>query len=140
MRSNWKEVPKDKVRGQWAALYVTMNPKGRIAMSRITYERMGEPKAVNLLFDDVNNLIGIKPTAPAARNAYRVCVGTPRGGRVVHAYRLIQDEGIRLPQTIQFDDPEIDQDGVLVLDLRTARISERARNHYRRRGVTPAAI
>jgi hypothetical protein len=123
MRSNWKEVPKDEVKGQWAALYVSMNPKGRIMMSRVTYERMNEPPAFTLLFDDVNNLIGFKPTALSARNAYRACVGTPRGGRVLHAYRLIQDEGIRLPQTIRFQDPDINEDGILVLDLRTACVS-----------------
>lgn len=136
MRSNWKVVPKDKVRGQWAALYVTMNPKGRIMMSRVTYERLDEPAAFTILFDDVNNRIGLQPTVLSGRDAYRVCLATPRGGRVVHAYRLIQDEGIRLPMTIQFEDPEINEDGILVLDLRTAKVSERAKNHYKRRGRT----
>ena len=32
---------------------------------------------------------------------------------------------ISLPETIRFHDAEIDHDGILILDLRTARVSER---------------
>jgi len=148
MRKRWTEVPKDNIRGQWAALYVTMDPKGRIAMSRVTYERLGAPAAFNILFDEVNMRIGLKPTSLSLRNAYRACVTSTstkgqKGGRQIYAYRLVQDYGIDIKQTIQFDDADI-EDGILVLDLRTARISERSRNHYRNRaqpenGRNPAA-
>ena len=134
-RLQWTQVPKDDVRGQWAALYVTMNPKGRIAMSRVTYQRMGAPEAFHVLFDATNNVIGLKPTVLAMRNAYRACVTSGKnvhGGKAIHAYRLIEDYNIRLPQTIRFHDAEIDQDGILRLDLRTAKVSERSIGHYRR--------
>lgn len=54
---------------QWCGIYITMNPKGSIVMSRFTYERMGEPKAFVLLFDTVNNRIGLKPAVLSTRNA-----------------------------------------------------------------------
>jgi len=38
------------------------------------------------------------------------------------AYRV----GTKLPDTIEFKDAEIDQDRVLILDLRTARVPKRA--------------
>lgn len=133
MRPDWREVPRDDIKGQWAALYITMNSKGEIVMSRITYQRLGEPKAFVLLFDAVNNRIGLKPTVPSTRNAYPIGPRGPRGGKVVRAYRLMQEFGITLPETIRFHDPEIDQDGILILDLRTARISERAGNRFRNR-------
>ncbi len=126
MKRNWKELPKGDIAGQWAGIYVTMNPKGRIVMSRWTYSRLGGPKAFNVLFDAVNNVIGLKPTHLAARNAYKACVTGPTGGRALFAYRLVTEYSIHLPDTIRFHDPEIDQDGVLVLDLRTAKISERS--------------
>jgi hypothetical protein len=71
------------------------------------------------------------------RNAYRACALTDRNkrcksGRAVHVYRLVQDHNIRLPQTIEFVDPELDQDGILRLDLRTARISARSAARARR--------
>lgn len=126
MRTNWIECPRGDVRGQWAAIYITMNKKGYISMSRRTYERLDEPKAFNLYFDKVNSRIGLKPTALAARNAFPVAKQGRHGGRVIRAWRLMQEFGIDLPETMQFDDPEIDQEGILILDLRTARISKRA--------------
>ena len=125
MRANWKECVADQRGAQWSGLYVTMNPKGSIVMTKHTYERLGEPKAFNLLFDTVNSRIGLKPTTPTSRNAYRVGPHGKYGGKVVYAYRLTQEFGIDLPETVEFQNPEIDQDGVLVLDLRTARVSSR---------------
>lgn len=133
VRPDWREIPRDNVKGQWAALYVTLNRKGNIVMSRVTYERLGAPQAFLLLFDAVNNRIGLKPTALGIRNAYPASPSGSRGGRMVRAYRLLQEFGIILPDTLQFHDPEIDQDGTLILDLRTARISKRAANHFRNR-------
>lgn len=123
----------DGVHGQWAALYVTMNPKGRIALSRITHEKMGAPKAYVVLFDAANNIIGLKPAALAARNARKACLkGGSGAGRYVNAYRLVQEANIRLRHSIQFD-PEIDHDGILQLDLRTAKVSARSSGHYTRK-------
>jgi len=133
MRPDWREISRDDVKGQWAALYITLNRKGNIVMSRVTYERLGAPKAFLLLYDQVNNRIGLKPTAPGIRNAYPASPSGSHGGKMVRAYRLVQEAGIVLPDTLQFHNPEIDQDGILILDLRTARISKRAANHSRNR-------
>jgi hypothetical protein len=38
-------VPKGDVRTMWAGFYVTLNPKGWIAFSRLSWQKMGEPKA-----------------------------------------------------------------------------------------------
>jgi hypothetical protein len=133
MKADWRECPRGDVTGQWSAMYITMNPKGFIAMSRITYERIGEPQAFLLLFDTVNNRIGLKPSSPQIRNAYPVGPYGRHGGRVIRAYRLMQEFGLVLPETIRFHDAEIDQDGVLILDLRMARISSRAKTHRKER-------
>jgi hypothetical protein len=45
----------------------------------------------------------------------------------VRAYRLITQIGVKIPETLEFKDAEIDIDGQLVLDLRTARVSPRAK-------------
>ena len=132
MKRQWKQIPRDHVKGQWAQLYVTLKPKGEIVMSRITYQRVGEPKAFNIWFDDVNNCIGLKPATATAKDAYPVGVCTSHGARRIHAFRLLQDKNIILPQTVRFYDAEIDHDGVLVLDLRTARVSERSAAYHRK--------
>jgi hypothetical protein len=134
MRPIWKQLPRENsARGSWAALYVTMKPNGEIVMSRVTWERLGGPAAFHILFDEANNRIGLKPTVLQMRDAYKACVKGRRGGRCVNAYRLTQDYNIRLTYTIQFHDAEIDHDGILILDLRTARISQRSANHPRNR-------
>jgi len=127
MKPDWRECPRGDVKGQWAAFYVTMNPQGHVVMSRITYERLGEPKAFTLLFDKVNNQIGLKPTHAQDRNAYPVGPSGRYGGKLVRAYRLMQEFGISLPETIRFHNAEVDNDGILILDLRTARVSSRAK-------------
>jgi hypothetical protein len=127
MKAEWQQVPRGDVIGQWSAVYVTMNPRGFIVMSRVTYERAGAPKSFLLLFDKVNNRIGLKPTHGQDHNAYPVGPAGRHGGKMVRAYRLMQEFGIVLPETIQFKDAEIDADGILILDLRTARISSRAK-------------
>jgi hypothetical protein len=125
MKVEWTECPKDATHSQWSGLYVTMNRKGSIVLSRRTFERLGAPKAFALLFDKVNNRIGLKPTGPSMRNAYSHGPHGKYGGRVIYAYRLTQEFGIDLPHTVQFHDAEIDNDGILILDLRTARASNR---------------
>ncbi|MGH9945683.1 MAG: hypothetical protein ACRD6X_00610 [Pyrinomonadaceae bacterium] len=126
MKAEWKTCQRGDVGGQWAALYVTMNPRGFIVMNRKTYEKMSEPQAMNLLFDPVNNRIGLKPTVPTMRDAFPVAKQGRHGGRLIRAFRLMQEYGIDIKETIRFHDAEIDDDGILILDLRTARISSRS--------------
>ena len=133
MKTMWKEIPRDSKRGQWAALYVTINRNGWIVMSCFTHDRLGAPPAYQLLFDPVNNRIGLKPSALAGKNAYPAGPQGPSGGKVIRAYRLLQDCNISIPDTLQFFDAEIDTDGTLILDLRTARVSRRALSHRENR-------
>ena len=139
MRPNWKEIPKDDLRGQWAGLYVSLNPKGQITFSRVTWNKMGAPIAFVILFDSVNNRIGLKPAHVTTRNAYKVGPTGKHGGKRLLAYRMMREYRISLPETIEFVDPETDEDGILILDLRTARVSERARN-WRKNTKRPATV
>lgn len=117
---------------QYAGIHVTMNRKGGIAMSRRTYERFGSPKAVLVLFDEVNNRIGLKPAAPGTRNAHPVNVAnTKTGSKIVRCYRLIVEARIDLPATVEFPDADITAERLLTLDLRTARPSARAKARQR---------
>jgi hypothetical protein len=114
-------------------MYVTMNSKGVIAMNRATYERLGSPGAFNVLYDKANNAIGLKPTGLRMRNAYPAAKSGRHGGRRVSAYRLLMEHGLCIEKTLLFPDAEIDVDGILVLNLRTAEVSKRVLNHPRRK-------
>lgn len=132
MKRNWKTLMRDDVRPQWAGMYVTMNGRGTIVMNRATYEKLGEPTGFMVLYDGPNNTIGLKPTAKGVRNAYPVANSGKHGGRKVSAYRLISEVCLNIAETLEFPDAEIDLDGILILNLRTAKISRRALNHPRR--------
>ena len=133
MKRDWKEIPRDGKRAQWAGLYVTMNGTGTIVMNRAAYERLDEPAAFLLLYDAANNSIGLKPTGASMKNAYPVMKSGRHGGRKVAAYRLLMECGLHIKDTLEFTDAEIDLDGILVLNLRTAQVSKRALNHPTRR-------
>jgi len=109
-----------------------MNRKGEIVLNGTAYRRMGEPAAFLLMYNQPNSLIALKPTAASMKNAYPVAKYGRRNGRVIRAFRLLNDYNIKLPDTVEFRDTEIDQDGVLILDLRTARVSPRAHSQCRK--------
>ena len=77
-----------------------------------------------LLFDTVNSRIGLKPAHILTRNAYKVGPSGKYGGKVIYAYRLTREFGIDLPETVEFKDAKIDEDRILVLDLRTACVKQ----------------
>ena len=139
MRAEWQEIPRGDIRPQHAGIYVTMNSKGDIVMSRVTYEMLGSPQAFVILYDKPNNRIGLKPAALATRNAYPARVTNRSGAKVIHGHRLTREHRIDLKQTVQFYNADIDEDGILVLDLRTAKISPRSLNHRHNRGKNGAS-
>ena len=126
MKSNWRITPKDDKVGQWSAIYVTMNPKGHIVMNRRAYEAVGSPEAFLLMYDTLNDRIGLKPAAANAPDAYRACPSGRHGGKLVRAFRLMQENGLDIPETVQFHDAAVDND-VLILDRRIAKVSPRAK-------------
>lgn len=141
MKADWEVCPRGDLAPQYAGIYVTMNRKGVIAMSKNTYRLLDMPPAVLLLYDRKNCRIGIKPTGKNMRNAYPVLVASPSGGKKINAFRLIREYSIDLPATVKFPDAEIDDDGILRLDLRTAKIPLRVTNHRcnRDRQLQPAS-
>jgi hypothetical protein len=133
MKRNWKEIPVDGRRAQWAGIYVTMNSKGTIVLNRAAHERMDSPAAFKLLYDEPNHSIGLRPSGERMTNAFIAAKSGKHGGRKIAAYRLITECGLQIRETLEFPDAEIDTDGILVLNLRTAKISNRALNHPSRK-------
>lgn len=130
MRANWQVCKHYKgVEALWAGIYVTLNRKGVINLNRKTFEKMGEPEAVSVYFDDTNNRFGIKPTSPSMRDAFPLGKRGSRGGRRIFVGSALKEFRIDISETIQFVDADFDDEGILVLDLRTARVPKRVLNH-----------
>ncbi|MDM7922930.1 MAG: hypothetical protein QUS14_11570 [Pyrinomonadaceae bacterium] len=132
METEWKVLPRGDVAPHWSGLYVTMNTAGSVMMSRVTHERFGAPEAVLILLDAVHSRLALEPAKPGSRNAYPVRNYGRRGGRIVRAYRMLTEFGIRPADTIEFLRPKIDADGRLILDLTNIRISPKAHSQCRK--------
>jgi hypothetical protein len=141
MKRNWSEIPRGGgTRAQWAGIYVTMNSKGMIVLNRAAHERLESAAAFLVLYDIPNNTIGLKPTSISMRNAYPAHKSGRHGGRRVNAYRLLTQHRLVIKETLEFPDAEIDEDGILVLNLRTAKISNRALQHPTKRLRNPQTL
>ena len=131
MEIEWTILPRGDVAPHWSGLYVTMNRLGSIVISRVTHERLGGPAAVLIMYDRFHSRLGLKPEEASERNAYPVRNYGRRGARIVRAFRIVTEFGIRPPDTIEFQEPKIDLDGHLILDLRSIRISPKAHSQCR---------
>jgi hypothetical protein len=132
MRANWTECKFiDQRQVPWAGLYATLTRYGDIRLGVKTWQKLGEPKAVNVYFDATNNRFGLKPTALESRNAFPVRPKGTSGGRRIAILGVMREFRIDLPETVRFYDAEINDEGILILDLRTARVPDSVKGHPR---------
>ena len=132
MRDIWKVIERDGKMGKWAVPYVTLSPVGDILITRVTWERSGSPEAYLIMFDDRNQRIGLKGTVLGAKNGYKAYKTGNAGSKRLICRRLLIEHGIRLEHGIRFTDIEIQHDGFIILDLRTA-VPNRLSVHRQRR-------
>ena len=102
MHRNWEQVGRDAKPNRWSSFHVTMNPKGDISLTRFALDMMETPEAVHLFFDKINHTIGLKPTRRVMADAYPVGRRGKHGGGVIRAFRLCEECGIRLNETVRF--------------------------------------
>lgn len=129
MSADWKILTKGDNAAQFPVLYATVNPKGAIVIGRAAFERMGSPEAFLVMFDPIRQLLGLR-AATGVENAYPARKWGGSGAKVVRAHRMLKEFGIRPKDTLEFPDARID-DGVLILDLQSARTSPRAHSQCR---------
>lgn len=96
---------------------VTLGRKGTFYLNGDAFEVLGEPGAVELLYDGNRRIIGLKPTDPRKLNAFVIKHhGTGRYKRI-SAAAFCQHYRLRLDGTYLFDGVDLDHDGVLLLDM-----------------------
>lgn len=112
----WEEFPVGPS-GAVSGLHVSLNRKGEILIGARTFRKFGEPEQVLLMFDRRNKSIGIVPTTPKATNCYPLMSKYNGAHRVIRANLFCRHYGINTDRTIVFNTAEIDEEGVLVLNL-----------------------
>ena len=132
MISHWEEFKAGPTTPLNERMHVTLSPRNVILMNGNIHDRLGQPNAVILLFDKVNSIIGVNPAGANMPNAFPVKHKTNGRDRLIRATPFCKHYGIQVDGTTAFLNPEIDEDGVLRLDLRTT--TPVKRRPRRRRG------
>jgi hypothetical protein len=130
MSAEWKVLTRGDATAQFPVLYATLNPAGAIVIGRAAFERMGAPAAFMVMFDPLRHRLGIKAAAVGEPNAYPARKYGLSGAKIVRANRILKEFGVRPPETLELPEAKID-DGILILDLQTARTSPRAHSRCR---------
>jgi hypothetical protein len=122
VRRNWAVTPRGAEESRWEMLYASINRYGDIVISRRTHERCGAPEAYQLLYDRERDVIGLRPARPEKdKHAYPARPRGRHGGRRIRGHRMLREFGVRLAATHVFHECQVDNSGVLILDLRNSR-------------------
>jgi hypothetical protein len=97
---------------------VTMGKRGVIYLNDKAYDALKRPAAVELMLDGNQRLIGLKPIDARRTNAFPV--RNHRGAyKRIHAAAFCQHFRIKPTSTLLFQNVDIDDQGVMSLDLTT---------------------
>ena len=114
----WDEFTDTAPRRIADRLYVTINPRGDFVVNMQTFLAMNEPEAVVLLYDKNSRSIGVRRSRTTVPNAILVHTRHARYNRVFRSKKFLVKHGIVLKNTVQFPTAIIDEEGVLVLNLK----------------------
>jgi hypothetical protein len=98
---------------------VSLSSRGVLTLNQPTFDALGEPDRVELMFDRHARMIGLKPSSPDVTFAASVRKQGANKSYLINARPFCYHYKIEIPQTVRFRDIII-EDGVLVLDLKTA--------------------
>jgi hypothetical protein len=100
--------------------HVTIQRRGTISLNRSSFAALGSPDAVELLYDRGQRIVGLRPVAARAANAYHVrpSSSAPGSPLVISAMAFTKFYDIDTSLTRRFD--AYLEDGVLCVDLKTA--------------------
>ena len=99
---------------------ITLSPRRFFALNAWAHRCIGYPDAVELYFDDHERVIGMMPCDPLKRNAFRIRKEKGKEYHVIYAGAFCQHFSISTKRTVLFDEPDLTNDGMLVLDMKKA--------------------
>jgi hypothetical protein len=100
---------------------VTLGTRGTIYMNGIAYDAFERPAAVEMLFEGNRRVIGLKPIDPRRDNAFAVKHhGTKGSYQRISAAAFCTHHRLKYGRTLLFEKAEIDDEGVMRLDLTKA--------------------
>lgn len=108
--------------------YVTIDSKGRLYFNRIALEALGNPEGIALMYDETNQAIGVLPARLARQETYRVrSLYGHKGATIINALNFCRHFSIAPTETLAFQNPRINHDGILVLSLHQVQPAKRVK-------------
>lgn len=99
---------------------VTMNAKAGFYLNGVALKALGDPDAVQLMFDRRQATIGIIRASVEKKGAYllkRKAAQGPVGGKFFYATSFCNKFKIHSKEAMLFLDAQVNRDGILILDL-----------------------
>jgi hypothetical protein len=121
-KSRWTRYPGLPNRVNSDAPRVTLNHRKVFLLNRKAVEALGSPSKVELLYDEETRTIGLAPIDPRTLSAF------PLKGketvkkysyRIIHAAPFCKLFDINPKGTLLFTDVDLDNEGTLLLELKT---------------------
>jgi len=108
--------------------HVTISKLGHLFFNRHALALLGDPIAVTLMYDRKRKIIGVMPSDRRRPNAFplRRKDGEASRGRMLHANNFCKHYAIRPTETLAFLNPEINHNGILILNLHEVRSVKKA--------------
>jgi hypothetical protein len=128
MQHTWQICTLQAKEARWSGFHVTMNPKGMIYLNGSAMKALDNSDRLELRYDEFNNTIGLKPTNSLNVHAFKAALKGKHGGRKIRAFRLLKQFQIKLDCPVRFLKPEMNEEGMMVLDLRQTSVAVRKRS------------
>ncbi len=119
MQTEWSEYKETRRELKQRKPRVLLSAEGALTLNGKALELLGNAGAIRLLFDIQKSRIGVRAEDPEVEHALPLRVY--KKSALVHIKGFCNRYSIKLESTIEFADVRTDSDGVLLLDLTTAR-------------------
>ena len=134
MSTVWQTFRGGPARSMPNAVTVSINEHSVINLSRAAAKLLGNPEHVLLHYDERNSVIGITAAEAGTPGAFRLKARPRDCGRAASVTAFCRHFRIRIEGTERFDNPHLDQNNILLLDLKqTHRVAQQ--NPRRKKGT-----
>ena len=113
-------------------LYLSINKIGELMLGRGSFEAIGRPEAVYLMYDPDNDLIGLRKTEPLMTNAFALRAKGDSGNFVVRAKPLCVKHDLRFDGTVQFLETSVEGETLIAHLLKTRPVRKRSSPNRKR--------
>lgn len=118
MAIHWETFKGGPTRAENQDFAITINYKNVLTFNKYAAKMLGNPDAVKLMFEKKESLIGVVASSMKDKDAFPL---KPKSGGmnwVVHTAPFCRHHGIMIDKTERFNRPDIDEQGILRLDLK----------------------